>query len=126
MRIGELAARTGVSVRSLRYYEEQGLLLTSSRSASGQRHYTDVEIERVAFIQQLYGAGLSSRAIAALLPCIDMPRAENSEAALERMALERERISERIEDLTRTRDALDELMIRSRAHFETLRPAVVG
>ncbi|MFC9118915.1 MerR family transcriptional regulator [Streptomyces sp. NPDC057067] len=123
MRIGELAARAGVSVRSLRYYEEQGLLLTSSRSSSGQRHYMDVEVERVTFIQQLYGAGLSSRAIAELLPCVDMPKEENSEAALQRMALERDRISERITDLTRTRDALDELMVKSRVHFESLRSA---
>ncbi|MET9565129.1 MerR family transcriptional regulator [Streptomyces tauricus] len=126
MRIGELAARTGVSIRSLRYYEEQGLLLTNSRSASGQRHYADVEIERVAFIQQLYSAGLSSRAIAELLPCVDMPRQENSQAALQRMAEERDRISERIADLTRTRDALDELMIRSQAHFESLRSSTAG
>ena len=40
MRIGELSKRTGVSSRSLRYYEEQGLL-TSSRSDAGQRHYSD-------------------------------------------------------------------------------------
>lgn len=59
MRIGELAARGGASVRSLRYYEEQGLL-TLCRSPSGQRHYTEAEVERVVFIQRLYAAGLSS------------------------------------------------------------------
>jgi len=84
MRIGELASRTGVSVRSLRYYEEQGLL-SSSRSASGQRHYTEGEVERVAFIQALYAAGLSSRTIAELLPCVDTPSEDHSDAALERM-----------------------------------------
>ena len=67
MRIGDLAARAGVSVRSLRYYEEQGLL-TSTRSAGGQRHYTESDVERVAFVQRLYAAGLSSRTL------IDMPR----------------------------------------------------
>lgn len=40
MRIGELSKYTGVSPRSLRYYEEQGLL-TSSRSDAGQRHYSE-------------------------------------------------------------------------------------
>ncbi|MGW7825241.1 MerR family transcriptional regulator, partial [Streptomyces puniciscabiei] len=95
MRIGELAARTDVSVRSLRYYEEQGLL-TSSRSASGQRHYTEAEVERVRFIQRLYAAGLSSRTISELLPCVDSPSEDNSEAALERMAQERDRLSEHI------------------------------
>ncbi|WP_344013572.1 MerR family DNA-binding transcriptional regulator [Nocardiopsis exhalans] len=40
MRIGELSRRTGASVRLLRYYEEQGLI-GSTRSASGQRHFTE-------------------------------------------------------------------------------------
>ncbi|MFD3587862.1 MerR family transcriptional regulator [Streptomyces sp. NPDC058683] len=123
MRIGELASRTGVSVRSLRYYEDQGLL-TSSRSASGQRHYREEEVERVAFIQRLYAAGLSSRTIADLLPCVDAPSEENSDAALERMARERDRLSEHITDLVRTRDTLDMLMSVARKHREGLRPAV--
>jgi DNA-binding transcriptional MerR regulator len=125
MRIGELASRAGVSVRSLRYYEEQELL-TSTRSASGQRHYTDDEVERVTFIQRLYAAGLSSRTIAELLPCVDTPSEENSDAALERMEQERDRLSEHIADLIRTRDALDGLMAAARAHRERLRVAVAG
>jgi DNA-binding transcriptional MerR regulator len=120
MRIGELAERAGVSVRSLRYYEEQGLL-HSTRSASGQRHYTDDEIERVSFIQRLYAAGLSSRTIVELLPCVDAPSEENSDAALDRMAEERDRLTAHIEDLVRTRDALEGLMATNRAHREELR-----
>jgi DNA-binding transcriptional MerR regulator len=115
MRIGELAARAGVSVRSVRYYEEQGLL-SSTRSDSGQRHYTEDEVERVTFIQRLYAAGLSSRTIAELLPCVDSPSEENSDAALERMAQERARLSAHIDDLVRTRDTLDVLMTTARAH----------
>lgn len=125
MRIGELASRAGVSVRSVRYYEEQGLLI-STRSASGQRHYTDDEVERVTFIQRLYAAGLSSRTIAELLPCVDSPSQENSDAALERMAQERDRLSQHIADLIHTRDALDRLMATARAHREGLRTAVAG
>ncbi|MDX3852141.1 MerR family transcriptional regulator [Streptomyces sp. AK02-01A] len=125
MRIGELALRTGVSVRSLRYYEEQGLL-SSSRSASGQRHYTDTEVERVAFIQRLYAAGLSSRTISELLPCVDSPNEDHSDAALERMAQERDRLSEHIADLMRTRDSLDGLMAAARTYREQLRAAVTG
>ncbi len=125
MRIGELAARTGVSVRSLRYYEEQGLL-TSARSTSGQRHYTDSEVERVDFIQRLYAAGLSSRTIVELLPCVDSPSEETSDAVLERMAEERDRLSEHITDLVRTREALDGLVAVARAHRELLRTALAG
>ncbi|MEU7429877.1 MerR family transcriptional regulator [Streptomyces sioyaensis] len=123
MRIGELAARTDASVRSLRYYEEQGLL-TSSRSASGQRHYTEAEVERVRFIQRLYAAGLSSRTISELLPCVDTPSESNSDAALERMAQERTRLSRYIDELVRTRNALDGLMATARAHRESLNAPV--
>jgi len=112
MRIGELASRTGVSVRSLRYYEQQGLL-TSTRSASRQRHYGTDEVVRVKLIQLLYSAGLSSRTIAEMLPCVDTPDAETSGAALKRAAEERERLSERIAALLRARDTLDELLAAS-------------
>ncbi|MET7692884.1 MerR family transcriptional regulator [Streptomyces sp. NPDC005483] len=119
MRIGELSARAGVSVRALRYYEEQGLL-TSARSASGQRHYTEYAVERVIFLQRMYAAGLSSRTITELLPCVESPSEETSDAALVRMAEERDKLSAHIEDLIRTRDALDGLMATNRAHRETL------
>jgi len=125
VRIGELASRAGVSVRSVRYYEEQGLL-TSTRSPSGQRHYTDAEVERVAFIQRLYAAGLSSRTIAEVLPCVDAPSEENSDSALERMSLERERLTAHIADLIRTRDALDTLMTTARAFRDQFGTAAVG
>jgi DNA-binding transcriptional MerR regulator len=125
MRIGELASRAGVSVRSVRYYEEQGLL-TSTRSASGQRHYTDAELERVAFIQRLYAAGLSSRTIAEVLPCAESPSEHNSDAALERMAQERDRLSDHIAELLHTRDALDALMATNRAHRATLSRTPAG
>ncbi|GGL25077.1 MerR family transcriptional regulator [Nocardia jinanensis] len=119
MRIGELAERTGVSIRSLRYYEEQGLL-TSTRSASGQRHYTADGAERVEFIQRMYAAGLSSRTVAELLPCVESPSEETSDAALERMEQERDRLSAHIDELIRTRDALDQLMALNRAHHARL------
>ncbi|RZS40822.1 DNA-binding transcriptional MerR regulator [Herbihabitans rhizosphaerae] len=120
MRIGELAAQTGVSVRSLRYYEEQGLL-TSDRSASGQRHYTADKIERVRFIQRMYAAGLSSGTVSEVLPCVESPSEETSDAALERMTRERDRLSEHIADLIRTRDALDALIATNREHRRSLR-----
>ncbi|MGW1136609.1 MerR family transcriptional regulator [Streptomyces zhihengii] len=117
MRIGDLSGRTGVSARSLRYYEEQGLI-SSTRSAGGQRHYTDSEVDRVAFIQRLYAAGLSSRTIAELLPCVDFPSEEHSGASLERMEEERRRLSDHIDDLVHTRGSLDELIAAARSHLD--------
>jgi DNA-binding transcriptional MerR regulator len=109
MRIGELATQSGVSVRSLRYYEQQGLI-SSVRSAGGHRHYTENEVSRVALIRALFGGGLSSSTIGQLLPYVDSPSAENCEAAIARMREEREKLSAHIADLVRTGEALDQLI----------------
>jgi DNA-binding transcriptional MerR regulator len=114
MRIGDVATRTAVSVRALRYYEEQGLL-ASTRSGSGQRHYAEAAVERVKLIQSLYGAGLSSRTIADLLPCVDAQVSTPESRAL--LAAERDRIDRQIAELTATRDKLDAIIDQtSRPH----------
>ncbi len=116
MRIGELSERTGVSPRSLRYYEEQGLL-TSSRSGAGQRHYSDAQIERVSLIQQLFEAGMSSRVIATVLPCVETPSDSGIvDQAFATMTRERDRIDADIARLIETRAALDVLIGVNRQH----------
>ncbi len=120
MRIGELSQRTGVSSRSLRYYEQQGLL-TSSRSAAGQRHYSDAEVERVTLIRQLFDAGMSSRVIAAVLPCVETPGDPGVvEAAFATMQRERDRIDAELARLTEARNALDTVMAANRRHQAAL------
>ncbi|GGP50078.1 MerR family transcriptional regulator [Saccharothrix coeruleofusca] len=119
MRIGELAARAGVSVRSLRYYEQQGLL-TSERSSGGQRLYRESDVERVVLFQRLYSAGLSSRTIAEIMPCVDAGTADVTDAAWESMARERERLDTHITELQRARDTLDEVMAANRRHRAAL------
>ncbi|MER5634981.1 MerR family transcriptional regulator [Streptomyces nitrosporeus] len=107
MRIGELAARAGVSVRALRYYEEQNLLV-SVRSPSGQRHYPDSAVDRVEVIQQLYAAGLPSRVIVELLPSVET--GEVTPELLVLLAAERDRIDAQVGTLVRTRDRLDTII----------------
>jgi DNA-binding transcriptional MerR regulator len=53
LRIGEAAARVGVSSRTLRYYEELGLLTPSGRTPGGARRYTDEDIARLEHIREL-------------------------------------------------------------------------
>ncbi|MFJ5645546.1 MerR family transcriptional regulator [Streptomyces sp. NPDC093223] len=116
MRIGELSRRTGVSPRSLRYYEAQGLL-ASSRSDTGQRHYSDAEIERVSLIRQLFDAGMSSRLIATVLPCVESPADPGTvEMAFAVMTRERDRIDADIVRLVETRNALDVLIEANARH----------
>lgn len=69
MRIGELSRRSGASIRSLRYYEEQRLL-TPARLPSGYRVYDEADVFRVQRIQALLAAGLSTRKIEHILPCL--------------------------------------------------------
>jgi DNA-binding transcriptional MerR regulator len=107
MRIGELATKAGVSVRALRYYEEQQLL-ASSRTSSGQRVYPDSAIERVRFIQRLYAAGLSSKAMLEILPCVHT--GDVTPELLGRLTTERDRIDRQIIELITTRDRLDGLI----------------
>jgi DNA-binding transcriptional MerR regulator len=104
MRIGEVARAAAVSTRALRYYEEQGLL-ESERTSGGQRIYADAAVERVRLIQQLFTAGLSSRTVLTLMPCIEAGLATDETFAL--MAAERDRITRAIDDLAAARDALD-------------------
>lgn len=115
MRIGELARLTGVSARSLRYYEQQGLL-HSTRSGGGQRYYTASEIARVEIIRRLFDAGLSSKVIARLLPCVDSDDTDVAEDAFSTMVGERDRLSADIARLAGTRDALDVLIEANTRH----------
>ncbi|MDE3194530.1 MAG: MerR family transcriptional regulator, partial [Chloroflexota bacterium] len=58
-RIGELAGRLGLTERTIRYYEEMGLLGLVRRVEGGRRSYTDEDVQRLKFIQRLKMLGLS-------------------------------------------------------------------
>lgn len=69
MKIGELSLRTGVSIRSLRYYEQQGLL-APLRNEKGYREYTPFAEEQVKNIQLYLNLGLSTEQISSFLHCV--------------------------------------------------------
>jgi DNA-binding transcriptional MerR regulator len=52
LRIGEVARQTGLTTRTIRYYEEMGLLQPSSHRDSGERLYGSADIERLSYIKQ--------------------------------------------------------------------------
>ena len=58
-RIGELAARVGLTERTIRYYEELGLLESVKRLEGGVRVYTDDDVRRLTYIRKLKTLGLS-------------------------------------------------------------------
>ncbi|WP_135557078.1 MerR family DNA-binding transcriptional regulator [Paenibacillus cymbidii] len=69
MKIGELAKQTGVSIRSLRYYEQMGLL-APERQENGYREYNKFAIEQVNTIVFYLNLGLSTEQIAHFLHCV--------------------------------------------------------
>jgi DNA-binding transcriptional MerR regulator len=73
MRIGELSDRTGASPRSLRYYEQMGLL-TPGRCVNGYRSYEASDVTRVWQIRWLFDAGLSSSTVLDVLPLVSGER----------------------------------------------------
>ncbi len=59
IRIGDLAAQTGVTVEALRYYEQRGLVRPSGRRASGYREYPADSVRLVRFIKRAQGLGFT-------------------------------------------------------------------
>lgn len=113
IRIGEVARGAGVSVRAVRYYEQQGLL-TAERSPSGQRLYPRHTVDRVRFFQQMYAAGLTSRNIAELLPCVETGHTDAAQRAM--LHAERDRIRAKVADLRTALHRLDEVIAITQTH----------
>lgn len=111
MRIGELARRTGVSERMLRYYEQEGLL-KPARTLSGYRDYGDAEVETVSRIRMLSAAGLKIASIRILLPCMRGPKPRFVPCAEVRAALTQElaKLDEKLRDLTESRMIVSEFL----------------
>src|SRR5882724_8244896 len=119
MRIGELAARTGVPARLLRYYEDQELL-APERAANGYRDYPESFVDRVTQIRGLLDAGVPTRIIGQILPCAEAGTICVADASPELIATlegHRAQMDARIACLTRNRDAVDGYLrgLRSRA-----------
>ncbi|MFH8566354.1 MerR family transcriptional regulator [Streptomyces sp. NPDC017988] len=109
MKIGELARATGVSVRLLRYYEEQGLLVPS-RTDGGHRHYDEGALTTVARIRTLLAAGLPTRIIRDLMPCFLGDGPELDTCVLEHLRTHLSELDTRIADLQQARTSLRDLL----------------
>lgn len=104
MRIGELACRTGVSERMLRYYEQEGLL-KPARTDAGYRDYGNAEVQVAQRIRMLSAAGLKIETIRILLPCIldNQPRFVPCQEVRAALRHEVEKLDEKLRDLGESR-----------------------
>nr|WP_146857036.1 MerR family transcriptional regulator [Frigoribacterium faeni] len=109
MQIGELAERTGLSLRTIRHYDEVGLLRPSGRSEGGFRLYTAVDLERLLLIRRMKPLGFSIDEMTELLGVVDTLAARADAGAGERDAdAMRARLDEFIRDAETRRAKLAE------------------
>ncbi|MDF4251186.1 MerR family transcriptional regulator [Streptomyces sp. WMMB303] len=112
MRMKEMVRRTGVHERLLRYYEKQGLL-SPQRLPSGYREYSEADVDIVRRVRCLLTAGLSTSAIAQILPCLrdeDDRLVPTCPDLVGQLLAQRDRMSAEIEALITSRGLLDEVL----------------
>jgi DNA-binding transcriptional MerR regulator len=110
MLIGELSARTGVSRRSLRYYEQHELL-HARRTPNGWRDYDEAAAHRVRTIAEMIDNGLTLEGVKQLGPCLDMHNesdCDNPDLALATYQARLAVVDQRLAKLHRHRDGLSQ------------------
>ncbi len=116
MQIGELAERTGMSVRTLRHYDEIGLLRPSTRSEGGFRLYTADDESRLLLIRRMKPLGYSLEQMGELLAVVDGLAEDPADAARRaRLADIRDEARRRRDDLRKQLDAADEFVAQLEA-----------
>ena len=98
MQIGEVADRVGLSLRTIRFYEEAGLVIPSARSVGGFRLYSETDLNRLQLIKRMKPLGFSVEEIGEFLGMLD------SLASEKLPVVEREAIVSGLEDLGRNVD----------------------
>jgi MerR family copper efflux transcriptional regulator len=81
MQIGEVATRTDLSLRSLRHWEEVGLLKPSGRSEGGFRLYTEDDVEKILVIRRMKPLGFSLEQMKSAMADIETLRASDPDLA---------------------------------------------
>jgi DNA-binding transcriptional MerR regulator len=130
MRIGELAERTGVSARLLRYYEAQGLL-RADRDGNGYRFYGESAVERVLLIRELLESGFTTELIRSSLPCRNNPPGPGepppcaTPQTVDSLRRQVRNIERRLESLGRTHAALRSYLSAAETELEEAAPGDV-
>ena len=102
MQIGEAAERVGLSIRTIRHYEEAGLVVPSARSEGGFRLYTEPDLDRLRVVKRMKPLGFSLDDMRDLLMVLDGlaagPHRERA-ALLDRLAMFHTAAQTRVETL---------------------------
>ncbi len=103
LKIGDFAQLAGTNLRTLRYYEELGLLSPASRSAGGFRYYRESEVHRVQMIRDLQELGLQLENIRSLIQA-----RQESETREQFLARVKQALEEQSRTLSERQRALEE------------------
>ncbi|MEU6177504.1 MerR family transcriptional regulator [Streptomyces coeruleorubidus] len=101
MQIGEVAERTGLSLRTIRHYEEVSLVIPSARSKGGFRLYTESDVERLMVIRRMKPLDFSLEEMRDLLDITDRLAATDDRPVGEEL----ERLRERLDSYRKVADA---------------------
>jgi MerR family transcriptional regulator, copper efflux regulator len=112
MFIGELAARSGITAKTIRFWEAKGLLADPVRTPSGYRDYDPEGLDRLSFIRHAQAAGLTLAEIRQVLAISDTgePACGHVTDLIHQHLAD---VDERIRELTKTRSLLDRLAKRA-------------
>ena len=122
LKIGEIAARAGVSVDTVRYYEQRGILPPPVRLPSGYRTYPPSSVDRIVLARRLRAVGMSIDEIVAALAAHDGGGTCGSEVW--RLEAVRDRIDAEIAQLSELRDSLTPLINACRDGCCELSPVI--
>lgn len=126
MQIGEVAEQTGLSLRTIRYYEEVGLVVPSARSQGGFRLYTEPDVGRLRVIQRMKPLDFSLAQMRDLLDVIDRLAPGRRIGKVERTRLQRrlgtfvEAVEQRCEALRRQLSTAEEFAATLTGHLGSL------
>ncbi len=125
MNIGAAAEITGVPAKTIRYYEEVGLILPARRSENGYRNYADEDIQILRFIQRARRLGFSVRDVESLLTLWqDKDRAS---ADVKKLALKHiDEVEKRIEEMQSIRETLMHLTLKCHGNERPDCPIIRG
>ena len=114
MHIGDVAARTELSLRSLRHWDEVGLLRPSGRTEGGFRLYTEADVEKILVIRRMKPLGFTLNQMSAAMRDIETLRDGRNESQREHARAHLKRVladaAERREKLERQLDMADEFI----------------
>jgi len=109
VKIGQLAAETGVSIDTIRFWERRGVLPPAGRTSSGYRVYTDGATARIQMARRLQGLGLTLDEVIGALHAHDEGHA-SCETQRWRLEVAMDRIDARIAELSRLRGEVREAL----------------